>query len=152
MAEAAGTRRFDRRWAHRRMVLGLALVAVVGALGAGGRNVQADAAISPELRSGVALLLVQDPGCPYCARWDEEVRPGYERSPEGRFAPLVRRLRSHPDVAAFPGVVYSPTFIVLRDGREVGRLIGYPGADFFWAQIGEILLKAGFRPEDGQKK
>lgn len=151
MTDAKGSRRLVRRLAHLLMVWGLALVAV-GASDAEGMKARAADAVSPELRSGVVLLLIHDPGCPYCARWDEEVRPGYERSPEGRFAPLVRRLRNHPDVAAFPGVVYSPTFIVLRDGREVGRIIGYPGADFFWAQIDEILLKVGFRPEDEQKK
>ena len=42
--------------------------------------------------AAVVLVMVEDPGCPYCARWTAEIEPGYVRSAEGRFAQLVRRL------------------------------------------------------------
>jgi protein-disulfide isomerase len=49
------------------------------------------------LRDGPAVLvMVRDPGCPYCARWDEEVSRSYRMSEEGRFAPLVQRTRGDP--------------------------------------------------------
>ena len=94
----------------------------------------------------VVLVMIEEPGCPYCRRWDAEVRDGYLKSPEGRFAPLLRRLQGHPDVARFKGVIYSPTFILVRGDTEVGRIVGYPGADFFWSLLGELLTKAGFKP------
>ena len=101
------------------------------------------AAQSPQLSSsGVTLLLVEDRGCPYCARWDRDVGPGYARSPEGHFAPLVRRYRGSPDVA-FLTVIYSPTFVVLKDGQEIGRIVGYSGPDFFWSQLSPLLNAAG---------
>ena len=97
--------------------------------------------------SPVILLLVEDRGCPYCARWDRDVGPGYARSPEGRFAPLVRRFRGSPDVGFLDGVVFSPTFVVLKEGREVGRIVGYAGPDFFWSELSLLLIRAGFLPE-----
>jgi hypothetical protein len=96
--------------------------------------------------SPVVLLLVEDRGCPYCARWDREVGPAYARSPEGRFAPLVRRFRGSPDVGFLDAVVFSPTFVVLKEGKEVGRIVGYAGPDFFWSELSEVLSKAGFPP------
>jgi hypothetical protein len=101
------------------------------------------AAEGPQLSSSrVILLLVEDRGCPYCARWDREVGPGYVRSPEGHFAPLVRRYRGSPDVASL-AVMFSPTFVVLKDGQEIGRIVGYSGPDFFWSELSPLLDAAG---------
>lgn len=108
---------------------------------------QAPAAEGSALHSSpVILLLVEDRGCPYCARWDREVGPAYGRSPEGRFAPLVRRFRGSPDVSFLDSVVFSPTFVVLKEGKEVGRIVGYAGPDFFWSELSVVLSKAGFPP------
>ncbi len=95
--------------------------------------------------SGVQLIMIEDRGCPYCARWNEEVGGAYAASAEGLFAPLVRRPRNHPDVKKFANIIYSPTFIVVRGGVELGRITGYPGADFFWGMLDQILRPAGFK-------
>lgn len=106
----------------------------------------AQAAAEPDLRTAPAVLvLIGDRGCPYCARWERDVAEGYVKSDEGRFAPLVRRLRGAPDVAFIPNVIYSPTFVVLVHGKEVGRIVGYQGADLFWTEIAVLLGRAGFR-------
>jgi hypothetical protein len=34
---------------------------------------------------------------------------------------------------------FTPTFIVIQDGTEIGRIEGYPGEDFFWGLLGRIL-------------
>lgn len=101
----------------------------------------------PLARSGVQLIMIDQAGCPYCARWDREIGVSYAVTPEGRFAPLIRRPRHHPDLAGFADSIYSPTFIVVRDGVEIGRIVGYPGADFFWGLLDQILARAGFKPE-----
>lgn len=119
------------------------LFAVLGGLASGPGSAQS---VPPDIRTAQAvLLLIEDPGCPYCARWDRDVRQGYVNSEEGRFAPLVRRFRGAPDVAFLANVLYSPTFVVLAHGREVGRIVGYQGPDFFWSEIAGLLAKAGFR-------
>jgi protein-disulfide isomerase len=125
------------------------LLAVVLAAAAGSSAMAGDDDF-PRGPSGVALVLVQDPGCPYCARWTTEVWPGLSRAPENVFAPLTRLLRADPRAGRFAGIAYSPTFIVLKGNDEIGRIVGYPGADFFWGYLDNLLAKAGFRRSDSQ--
>ncbi len=88
------------------------------------------------------LLMIGDPGCPYCARFEREAAPGYTASDDGKLAPLVRRFRHDADIAFLPRIVYSPTFVMLVRGREVGRIVGYPGADLFWMRVAGLLSDA----------
>ena len=100
-----------------------------------------------DLRTAPAVLvMVGDPGCPYCARWDEEVSRSYRMSEEGKFAPLVQRTRGDPEISNLKKIVYSPTFVMLAYGEEVGRIVGYQGADLFWMQLEQLAAKAGFVP------
>lgn len=105
------------------------------------------AVVEPAGPTGVRLFMVEDVGCPYCAKWDREVGVAYAKSAEGRFAPLVRRYRRDPEIAFLKDIVYSPTFVVVQDGTEIGRITGYPAADFFWPMLVDILVKAGFVPQ-----
>lgn len=98
----------------------------------------------PSAAADWSLLMVEQTGCTYCARWHAEVAPEYPTTPEGRFAPLRRvDLRDLPDDVTFrTRPVYTPTFVLLRDGEEVGRIEGYPGEDFFWGLLGHLLDRA----------
>ena len=101
-------------------------------------------AAAPDLRSARrVLVMVQDPGCPYCVRWEAEVGRSYRLSEEGKFAPLVVRLRGDADIAHLKKVVYSPTFVMLAYGQEVGRIVGYQGRDLFWMQLEGLMAQAG---------
>ncbi len=90
------------------------------------------------------LILFETLGCPYCMAWDEEVGVIYHKTEEGRTAPL-RRLDigdpRPPELAALPDILYSPTFVLLDGGREVGRILGYSGEDHFWGLLGELLAR-----------
>ena len=100
-----------------------------------------------DLRSAPAVLvMVQDAGCPYCARWEAEVGHSYRASKEGKFAPLAVRLRGDPEISNLKKIVYSPTFVMLAYGEEVGRIVGYQGSDLFWMQLEPLVAKAGFAP------
>jgi hypothetical protein len=100
-----------------------------------------------DLRSAPAVLvMVQDPGCPYCARWEAEVGHSYRASKEGKFAPLAVRRRGDPEISNLKKIVYSPTFVMLAYGQEVGRIVGYQGSDLFWMQLEPLIAKAGFSP------
>ncbi|MDG3040297.1 thioredoxin domain-containing protein [Roseicyclus marinus] len=88
------------------------------------------------------LVLIEQHGCAYCARWNRDVAPEYPLTPEGRFAPLRRVDLRQPlpdDLAFDTRPVFTPTFILMRDGAEVSRLEGYPGEDFFWGLLGRML-------------
>ncbi len=41
----------------------------------------------------------------------------------------------------------SPTFILIDGGREIGRIVGYPGADFFWGLVAELIARLDQRPK-----
>ena len=85
-----------------------------------------------------------EPGCPWCKRWHAEVGIGYAGSAEGKRAPL-REIElanaSRTGIAFAAPVNFSPTFVLVEAGREVGRITGYPGADFFWGMLGELITK-----------
>jgi len=96
--------------------------------------------------TGLRLVMVEEHGCRFCLRWNAEIAPGYPKSAEGRFAPLKRVRRSAPEIRGLAPVVYTPTFLVMRGGEELGRITGYPGADYFYDELRPILSSAGFFP------
>lgn len=93
------------------------------------------------------LIMVDDPACHYCRRWNKEVGGGYGRTAEGRAAPLKRVRRDSKVLSDFAPVVYTPTFILVRDGREVGRITGYPGQLYFWEELTQLMSSAGIKKE-----
>lgn len=94
----------------------------------------------------VRLLMIEQPGCAHCERWEAEVAPIYPKTAEGRAAPLERIQLKGPypeDVSLARAAVFTPTFILVRDGQETGRIEGYPGEDFFWGLLGRMLADTG---------
>ncbi|RVT81764.1 hypothetical protein DXV76_18880 [Rhodobacteraceae bacterium CCMM004] len=92
------------------------------------------------------LVMVEEKGCIWCARWNADVGEEYPKTEEGRAAPLRRLdLRApRPDDLSFAGpLIITPTFVLIRDGTEVSRLEGYPGEDFFWGLLRRMLGDAG---------
>jgi thioredoxin-related protein len=87
------------------------------------------------------LLMVDAKDCIYCRRWERDIMPGYLNSEEGRVAPLTKREKGHPDLRGIPGLAYTPTFVLLSEGQEVGRIVGYAGPEFFWGQVDELIKK-----------
>lgn len=105
----------------------------------------ASLALSAAARAEVALLMGEEAGCIWCARWNEEVAPEYPKTAEGRAAPL-RRVDIHAplpgDLVLSSPLRFTPTFVLLDEGRELGRVEGYPGEDFFWPLLGRMLDRA----------
>ena len=96
------------------------------------------------------LLMAEETGCAWCARWNEEISDIYPKTAEGQAAPLVRfdLHGAHPEGVEFSRRVhFTPTFILVEDGREVGRIEGYPGEDFFWGLLSMMLADAGIEIE-----
>ena len=92
------------------------------------------------------LLMAEEPGCMWCARWNEEIAPIYPKTGEGAAAPLRRMNIQEPtpsDIVLDRRVTFTPTFILLVDGAEKGRIEGYPGDDFFWGLLGHLLDQEG---------
>ena len=90
------------------------------------------------------LVMFETEGCIWCKKWHEDVGSVYSRTDEGKIAPL-RQIQMIED---FQGqlklkapVTVSPTFVLVAENNEVGRIIGYPGDEFFWFLLSELLEK-----------
>lgn len=88
------------------------------------------------------LLMFREDGCPYCAEWEREIGDIYPLTAEAERAPL-RRVDLHGpppgDVSLDGEIRYTPTFVLVEDGEEVDRIIGYPSEEAFWGLLGEML-------------
>lgn len=101
-------------------------------------------AFAPQAARAAELIMFDDPSCVWCRRWLAEVGPGYPHTEEGRRAPLRRvfiREQARAGVALKSAVTGTPTFVLAEDGREIGRITGYPGADYFYPMLAELLQK-----------
>lgn len=96
------------------------------------------------------LVMVEQEGCIYCARWDREIAHIYPKTEQGARAPLRRvQLRDLPDDVDFTSrPVFTPTFVLVEDGRELGRIEGYAGDEFFWFILDRLLDDNGIPPSD----
>ncbi|WP_342664754.1 transcriptional regulator [Stappia stellulata] len=93
-------------------------------------------------------------GCEWCERWNAEIGPIYPKTEEGKLAPL-RRVDIHEkmpeDLAWLRREVFTPSFALVHEGREYGRIRGYPGEDFFWGLLGQMVEKFRQRTGDGAR-
>ncbi len=116
------------------MTTGFSLLAVLLAVLCGGTSAA----------TAAQLIMLEEAGCPWCEMWDREIGPIYPKTEEGKRAPL-RRLDIHSRLPAELAFLdkggYTPTFILVDNGREIGRIRGYPGEDFFWGLLGKLIDK-----------
>lgn len=88
------------------------------------------------------LIMVHQDGCYECQAWDNLLGPIYPKTSEGQFAPLRRvDLRGEqPDDLDFKFRPFiTPTFILVENGKELGRIEGNPGDEFFWIYLDRLL-------------
>ena len=101
-------------------------------------------AFLPLPASAAELVMFEAAGCAWCARFNAEIAPAYAKSAEGRIAPLRRVDVDSPmpaDLAGIPADRFTPTFVLVHDGKEIDRLRGYPGDEFFWYLLDGMLAK-----------
>lgn len=94
--------------------------------------------------SAADLVMFEEDGCVYCARWKAEIGPIYPKTPEAAFAPLVMHNLSNPlpeGLELTQAVVFTPTFVLVEAGQEVGRIEGYPGEEMFWWMLARLLAE-----------
>lgn len=90
------------------------------------------------------LIMIEEPGCKWCQRWTSEIGPIYPKSAEGQFAPLrlldIRNTASS-EIEFVRTLTFTPTFVLVEGGKEVARMEGYPGEDFFWGLLDMMLTQ-----------
>ncbi len=99
---------------------------------------------NPNRSLAAELVMLEQTGCEWCERWHEEIGPIYPKTSEADIAPL-RRVDIDDtwpeDLKNIRIDQFTPTFILVNDGLEIGRLRGYAGEDFFWFLVGEMIKK-----------
>lgn len=97
-----------------------------------------------QIGAQVRLMMVEELGCQWCAKWQAEIGPIYPKTSEGRIAPLFKVMINDPlqdGIVLKSPPIYTPTFILLNDGQEVGRIEGYQSDDFFWWFMETMIKK-----------
>ena len=93
--------------------------------------------VSAEEQAPLELVMVTSDHCPFCKAWERDVGFIYSNTPYAQKARLRR-----VDIAnvastlpELPTIVFgTPTFLILENNMEVGRIEGYQSSDlFFWA-------------------
>jgi hypothetical protein len=94
-----------------------------------------------EPATSAELLMYRRAGCFWCDAWDREIGAIYPKTDLVRRAPLrmINIDSERPPLALKRRVIYTPTFVLAESGREVGRIEGYPGQDFFWEMLEHLI-------------
>lgn len=102
------------------------------------------ALVASAAASAAELLYVGDARCAPCLLFDREIGPVYPKTAEARRIPL-RRLAygaPAPDPFAFIGQPrVAPTFVLVDQGRELGRFEGYSNDELFWMNLAALTQR-----------
>ena len=101
------------------------------------------AAAGDPIPAGLRLVFADQAACAYCPKWLKEGGATYAATPPGRLPPLVRRSMGDSSLSGFARLQFTPTFILVRNGREIDRRVGYAGPEEFWEGLRDMLAKAG---------
>jgi hypothetical protein len=88
------------------------------------------------------LVMFEQKGCVWCQIFDREIAPAYDKTSEGKRAPLHRVDIAQPippGLAFIKRERFTPVFVLIDEGREIGRIRGYPGDTFFWGLLANLI-------------
>jgi thioredoxin-related protein len=95
-----------------------------------------------QISSASELIMFNAEYCSWCHKWDEEIGVIYSLTPESCQAP-IRKVDIDdqiPDSNSInESVQYTPTFVLIHNQSEVGRIVGYQGEDFFWPMLNDLI-------------
>lgn len=91
------------------------------------------------------LVVMEADGCIYCRLFRRDVLPAFEASEQGRqmtvrFLDINNLESSKLELQSAVDIV--PTFVVVRQGKEIGRIPGYVGPENFFHSIDYLLAAA----------
>lgn len=125
------------RWMAK-WVLGLALAAAPLSSGSAGIDPSAPVPHYGNLQ----LVVMEADGCIYCSLFRRDVLPSYQVSERGKDMPV--RFLDVNDVPKTGIELQSPidilpTFVIVKDNHEIGRIPGYMGPEDFFHSINYLL-------------
>jgi thioredoxin-related protein len=100
---------------------------------------------APVRAPSLEVLVFEHTDCVYCQILRRDVLPKYRHSVRSDVAPLRFVDVQASDIGGLglnARIDTVPTVIVMRDGREVGRIVGYWGPTNFFSLLTHILGRA----------
>lgn len=125
----------------RRLLILLAGVALVAAA----TFSQVRAALDntpPAEESGFTLLVLEVTPCSACDLVRKHIEPVYARSPLSRDIPLRYldlNMVDEANLGLSSPITVVPTIVLMRDGQEISRIVGYPGPTTFFHAVDYML-------------
>jgi hypothetical protein len=120
------------------LVLSFACLILVGAGVPASR-----AGVEPgERPASMELIVFEHPDCAYCRVFRQNIAPSYQSSPRAPQAPLRYVDIAKSDIGGLhlqERIDVLPTAVLMKDGREVGRIAGYWGRDSFLRMLAHIM-------------
>jgi thioredoxin-related protein len=90
------------------------------------------------------LVMFERAGCPWCEAFNREIAPIYPKTQSGKRAPLRRVNIYKPmpaDLAFIQRERFTPVFVLIDNGKELGRIRGYPGEANFWGLFDALVTR-----------
>lgn len=94
----------------------------------------------------LSMVMVEQEGCVWCARWNTEIAEIWPKTREGQAAPLRRVDLNAPlpgDLEFDSPPRITPTFVLMDGPVELERIEGYAGEQLFWMMITVIFDRIG---------
>ncbi|MBO6718725.1 MAG: transcriptional regulator [Rhizobiaceae bacterium] len=97
---------------------------------------------TPSTAYAAELVFVEVMGCVYCIRFNRQMADAYQASETGKQVPLRRvnlRQRWPADLRNVDRPPYTPVFILVENGAEIGRFNGYTNPQRFKRELASLL-------------
>ena len=107
----------------------------------------------PSAADAAELFMFRRDGCSWCAKWDREIGPIYPKTEFNSRAPLRHvNLDRDPDPPIVHAPIrYTPTFVLVEDGKEVGPDRRLSGRRFFLGAAGKSAGAIAAAPRPGRR-
>ena len=90
------------------------------------------------------LIMVTSEYCLYCQAWEHDVGAVFNKSPYAAKLPLTRveiGSKMPNNVVLIKPIIGTPTFLIIRNGREIDRQRGYQDEEMFYWWLSEHMAE-----------
>ena len=123
--------------------LGYAVMFVIGAIIADIVSDHFAEKIEKNLSEITELVMFSSPLCTHCVHFEQNVAPGYKDHALSKIAPLSSVNMDEQGTGIYhlkEPIEVLPTFVIIKNGKEVGRLAGYPEQTYFLTFIRDHVM------------
>lgn len=102
-----------------------------------------DTQTPPQISTNLQLVVLEVKGCVYCDVFRRQLLETYKSSKQGKKAPIRFVDINDPalgDLGLTEPIGMVPTFVMLEDNQEIGRIPGLMGHQDFFRAIDYILI------------